>query len=230
MVLRAASVVAVWLLLSPAAAFAGAPNYDCAAGANGRLSIDQWAGVAAAHGFAPGPTLWGAASQVSQDGGSLDLVAVLGGASWKVAIRGAGSSLTIDTPSGTISGTCTFVPGNFVLRPADSAGHVLRAGPSPSARRLLEIPRGTGVWQIPDTEKSGGWLKVVAFVARAGAATGAALASRRGHRYPDGTGTIGLPIEAFGSGLYDMIGNAWQWVEDCYEPRAAVDGRHRLMT
>lgn len=168
MVLRAASVVAVWLLLSPAAAFAGAPNYDCVAGGHARLSIDQWAGVVAADGFEPGPAVWGAATGVKQDGGSLDLVAVLGGASWKVAIRGAGSSLTIDTPSGTISGTCTFVPGNFVLRPADSAGHVLRAGPSPSARRLLEIPHGTGVWQIPDTEKRGGWLAVRAFVARAG--------------------------------------------------------------
>ena len=168
MVLRAASVVAVWLLVSPASAFAGAPNYDCVAGGNARLSIDQWAGVVATHGFEPGPTVWGAASDVKQDGGSLDLVAALGGTSWKVSIRGTGSSLTIDTPAGTISGTCTFVPGNFVLRSADSAGHVLRAGPSPSARRLLEIARGTAVWQIPDTEKSGGWLAVRAFVARAG--------------------------------------------------------------
>jgi hypothetical protein len=80
----AISAAAVGLLFPPAA-LAGAPNYDCAVGSSSRLSIDQWADIVATTGVEPGPTVWGSASDVRQDGGSLDLVAALGRASWYVS-------------------------------------------------------------------------------------------------------------------------------------------------
>ena len=167
-ILAALAVVAA-LLISPAAALAGAPNYDCLAGAKARLSVDQWADVVAAAGFQPGPVVWGTASHVDQDGGSLDLVAGLHGQAWDVSIRGGGTSLRIDTPAGKLRGICAFVPGSYVLRTADAGGSVLRAGPSSRARRLLAVPRGSAVWEVPFREQVGHWIFMRAFVARNGA-------------------------------------------------------------
>ena len=177
---RIATATVAALLISPAAAFAGAPNYDCAAG-NARLSVDQWAGKVAATGFQPGAAAWGTATDIDQAGPSLDLVAALGyagppldlvatlgGASWKIAIRGMGESLTIDGPKGMVHGTCAFVPGNYVLRAADSGGFALRARPAAHARSLLVIRRGAAVWQIPDREQRGRWLPIRAFVVHDG--------------------------------------------------------------
>ena len=165
--LRAVSPGAAALLLWPAAALAGAPNYDCVAGDGGRLSIDLRAGIVAAAGFEPGPTVWGAAKDMNGGAESLDVVAVLRGSSWKVAVRETGTSLVIKRPSGTLRGRCVFVPGNYVLRPADAGGSTLRAGPRPDARWLLSIPRGTAVWQIPTAGK-GDWMRIRAFVVRDG--------------------------------------------------------------
>ena len=166
--LRALSAIVVWLLVFPAAAVAGAPNYDCVVDGTARLLIDQWAGIAAARGFEPGPTVWGTTADENQNGPSLDLVATLGGAPWRVSIRGTGTSLVIDNAAGTLHGSCAFVPGNFVLRTADSGGSTLRTGPSPSASHLLAIPFGTAVWQIPDRLPVRHWLPVRAFIARNG--------------------------------------------------------------
>jgi len=162
----AISAVAVGLLFPPAA-LAGAPNYDCAVGSSSRLSIDQWADIVATTGVEPGPTVWGSASDVRQDRGSLDLVAALGRASWSVQVREY-KSVTIKRPPGTLRGVCVLVPGNLVLRSADTGGSALRAGPSTRARRLLVIQRGTAVWQIPHRATQGRWFPIRAFVAHDG--------------------------------------------------------------
>ena len=112
-------------------------------------------------------TVWGAARDSSGDGVSLDVVAVLRGTSWKVAVRETGTSLVIKRPSGTLRGRCAVVPGNYVLRAADAGGSALRAGPRSDARWLLSIPRGTAAWQIPSAGK-GGWLRIRAFIVRDG--------------------------------------------------------------
>jgi hypothetical protein len=155
------------VLASPAAALAGAPNYDCAIGGDSRLSIDQWADIVAATGVQPGSTVWGSASNVRQDGGSLDLVAALRGASWSIEVRES-RFVTIKRPPGMLRGVCAFVPGNFVLRSADTGGFALRANPSPHARRLLVVQRGTAVWQIPNRAIKGRWFPIRAFVAHDG--------------------------------------------------------------
>jgi hypothetical protein len=154
-----------------APASAGAPNYDCVVGADRHLSIDQYVDVVAARGFAAGPPVWGSAGHVRQDGPSLDLVAKFGGASWRVAIRGAGASIVIRQAGRELHGTCIFIPGNQALRSSDSGGFALRAGPSVQARRLQRVPVGTAVWERPDRAREGAWLAVYVFTPERGSLT-----------------------------------------------------------
>lgn len=165
--LLAALAVAAALLISPASALAGAPNYDCVVG-SARLSVDQWADVVAAAGFNAGPPVWGEAANVDQNGGSLDLVARLHGAWWSVSVRGS-RSLKLTSPAAVKRGVCAFVPGSYVLRKADAGGSVLRAAPSASARRLLSVLSGSAVWEIPFRAPKGHWIAMRAFIVREGA-------------------------------------------------------------
>ena len=160
------------LLVAPSVASAGAPNYDCVAGASARIAIDQYSDVVATDGLA-GPVVWGTASRVRQEGASLDLVATLHGVAWKVAIRGGGKSLVLTSPSGSLKGHCIFIPGNFALRSSDSGGKALRARPSARAKRVMPIAVGTAVWQRPGVPQ-GDWFPVIRFVERGGSLSGVA--------------------------------------------------------
>jgi hypothetical protein len=163
-----AVVIAAALLALPATSEAGAPNYDCLVAGGGRIAIDQWADVVAADGFAHRPRIWGSARNVQQDGPSLGLTADMRGAPWTVAVRTWGRSLVISQAGDTLSGHCSLVPGNFVLRRSDSGGFSLRAGPFSGARRLLGVPVGSAVWQDPSRTPHGRWLPVRTTIVRHG--------------------------------------------------------------
>jgi hypothetical protein len=154
--------VVVAVLAGPAAALAGAPNYDCVVnGGRARLAIDQWRPKVVAIGIGAHRTVGGAVSGIKQDGPSLDFTTTLAGDRWSVAIRESGRSLTMTSAGGQLSGRCTFVPGNFILRAADRGGHVLRAAPWPSARPRTTITTGGPVWERPDASPRGRWLPVL---------------------------------------------------------------------
>lgn len=169
------------LAVMAAPAVAGAPNYDCIAGARARVAIDQWGRVVAVSGVSKGPTRWADLAQVHQNGPSLDIAFKLGGATWRAAIRGTGKSLVLTSPKGKLIGNCRFVPGTHVLRESDDGGTVLRAAASGGARRLMQVPVGTAVWETPNPHAAwnsmssgypalvkGDWYHVNTSVARAG--------------------------------------------------------------
>jgi len=72
----------------------------------------------------------------------------------------SGRSLTMTSADDHLSGRCTFVPGNFILRAADRGGHVLREAPSPTAQPRSTIATGGPVWERPDAAPRGRWLPV----------------------------------------------------------------------
>jgi hypothetical protein len=150
------------VLVVPAAALAGAPNYDCVVnGGRARLAIDQWRPKVVAIGIGAHRTVGGAVSDIRQDGPSLDFTTTLAGDRWSVAIRESGRSLTMASAGGQLTGRCTIVPGNFILRAADRGGHVLRAAPSLAARPRSTIATGGPVWERPDASPRGRWLPVL---------------------------------------------------------------------
>ena len=168
------------LVLAPPV-LAGAPNYDCVAGGHGRVAIDQWGGVVAVSGISGGPTRWADLVNVRQNGPSLDIAFNLGGALWRAAVRGGGTSFVLSRPEGKLTGHCQVMLGTYVLRRADAGGSALRAAPSGSARRLLRIPLGTAVWEVPNPQAAwnagsnsypartdGAWYLVSTFIVRAG--------------------------------------------------------------
>ena len=172
-------VCAVLVMAPPA--LAGAPNYDCVAGDHGRVAIDQWGGVVAVSGVSAGRTRWADLLNVQQNGPSLDITFKLEGASWRAAVRGGGASFVLTRPEGKLTGHCQVMLGTYVLRRSDAGGRALRAAPSDGARRLLRVPLGTAVWEIPNMQAawnagsrryparvSGAWYLVSTFIARAG--------------------------------------------------------------
>jgi hypothetical protein len=80
------------------------------------------------------------------------------------------------------TGTCTFIPGNFILRVADRGGHVVRAGPSATAAARSAIRTGGPVWESPELSPRGRWLPVRVVVAK-----GTARASKDGWLRQDGS-------------------------------------------
>jgi hypothetical protein len=164
----AAGLVAGALLALPAIATAGAPNYDCRITGGGRIAIDQWAAIITASGFEHQPSVWGTASSIHQNGPSLDLHAKMDGAAWTVAVRGSGSSLAIQRPTGNLAGRCSFIPGNYVLRRTNRGGFTMRAAPSVHAKWLGRIPLGSPIWQDPNRTPHGSWMPVRTTVIRNG--------------------------------------------------------------
>jgi hypothetical protein len=159
---RALVPAALAALVLPAAAMAGAPNYDSAVnGGRARLAIDQWRPEVVATGIGAQRTVGGAVRDIRQDGPSLDFTATLAGRRWSVAIRESGRSLTMTSAADRLSGRCTFVPGNFILRAADRGGHVLRSAPSRTAAPRVTIVIGGPVWERPDASPRGSWLPVL---------------------------------------------------------------------
>jgi hypothetical protein len=157
------------VLAAPAAAVAGAPNYDCVVnGGRARLAIDQWRPKVVALGIGAYRTVGGAVSDIRQDGPSLDFTTTLAGDRWSVAIRETGRSLTMRSAGEQLSGHCTFVPGNFILRAADRGGHALRAAPSRAGRTRSTIATGAPVWERPDASPRGRWLPVLVVLPRGG--------------------------------------------------------------
>lgn len=173
-------MVAAVLVMAPPA-LAGAPNYDCVAGQHGRVAIDQWGGVVAVSGLSAGRTRWADLVNVKQNGPSLDIAFKLDGATWRAAVRGGGQSFVLTRPEGKLPGHCQVMLGTYVLRRSDAGGRALRAAPSEGARRLLRVPLGTGVWEIPNMQAAwnagssrypalakGAWYLVSTFIVRAG--------------------------------------------------------------
>jgi hypothetical protein len=156
----AASVVA---LLVPATALAGAPNYDCVVDrGRGHLAIDQWTPLVVATGLVPGRSVQGGARGLTQAGARLALTTTLAGTSFTVAIAGFGRSVVVTSRGVHLTGHCTMIPGNFVLRAVDRGGHVVRAGSSSSTPRVVSLPTGGPVWQRPAGVPRGRWLPVLA--------------------------------------------------------------------
>jgi hypothetical protein len=156
-------------LVLPAAALAGAPNYDCVVqGGHARLAIDQWRPKVVTTGIGAQHTVGGAVSDIRQDGPSLDFTVTLAGDRWSVAIRGYGRSLTMTRPNDHLSGRCTFVPGNYILRAADRGGHVVRDAPSSAGTPRSTIATGGPVWERPDASPRGKWLPVLVVLPRGG--------------------------------------------------------------
>lgn len=162
-------------------ALAGAPNYDCVAGAHGRVAIDQWGGIVAVSGLSGGRTRWADLMHVRQNGPSLDVTFKLDGESWRAAVRGGGASFALTRPEGKLTGHCQDMLGTDVLRRADAGGSALRAAPSGGARLVLRIPLGTAVWEIPNPQAAwnarsnsyparveGAWYLVSTFIVQAG--------------------------------------------------------------
>ena len=137
-------------LVAAAPAVAGAPNYDCVAGGHARVAIDQWGGVVAVAAVSARSTRWADLAHVRQNGPSLDVTFELGGAPWRAAVRGGGTSFVLTRPEGKLTGSCRLISGTYVLRASDGGGGVLRARASGGAKRLLRIPVGTAVWETPD--------------------------------------------------------------------------------
>jgi hypothetical protein len=156
-------------LVLPSAALAGAPNYDCVVqGGRARLAIDQWRPKVVATGIGARRTVGGAVSDIRQDGPSLDFTAALAGDRWSVSIREYGRSLTMTSSNAHLSGRCTFVPGNYILRAADRGGHVVRKAPSSAGPPRSTIPTGGPVWERPDASPRGKWLPVLVVLQRGG--------------------------------------------------------------
>jgi hypothetical protein len=164
----AAELIAGALLAVPAIATAGAPNYDCRIAGGGRIAIDQWAAIITASGFEHKPSIWGTAASIRQNGPSLDLQAKMDGATWKIAVRGTGSSLAITRPAGNLAGRCAFIPGNYVLRRTNRGGYTMRAAPSDQAKLLARIPLGSPIWQDPNRTPHASWMPVRTTVIRNG--------------------------------------------------------------
>jgi hypothetical protein len=168
---RLAAVACALLLAAPAAAWAGAPNYDCYVTGGGRVTIDQWSGVLATSGFGHQDARWGLMGAIDQNGPTLDATAALRGAPVKVAVRGWGSSVRVTRHAVVVAGRCLFIPGNDVLRRADAGGSALRVLPSAAAARILRIPVGSPVWQDPLRRPRGRWLPVRTVVTSLGGIT-----------------------------------------------------------
>lgn len=159
---RVVLVMGIASLLLPAAAFAGAPNYDCRLqGGRGRVAIDQWRPKVVALGLGRHATDGGGVEDIKQDGPSLNFTTTLSGIRWDVAIRDSGKRLTMTSADATLTGRCLFVPGNFILRAADRGGHVLRAAPMAQSSALLAVQQGAPVWESPTASPKGNWLPVL---------------------------------------------------------------------
>ena len=160
---------ALAMLLLPGAALAGAPNYDCILkDGRARFAIDQWRPKVVATGISAHRTVGGSVNEIRQDGPSLDFATTLAGVRWSVAIRDYGRSLTMTNAADRLTGRCTFVPGNFILRAADEGGHVLREAPSPTAQARSTIATGGPVWERPEASPRGRWLPVRVILPKGG--------------------------------------------------------------
>jgi hypothetical protein len=178
-------VICVMLTLAvlPSTALAGAPNYDCVVDhGRGHLAIDQITPLVVATGVGASGPIQADATEIVQNGPSLDFTTAFGGSLWTVSIRRLGGSVTIARPGTSLRGRCVVIPGNFVLRAADAGGHVVRRDPSSSAPPRASIPLGGPVWQPPASVPKGHWLPVV--VVRPGAGTPSRLSGWLRQRGP----------------------------------------------
>jgi hypothetical protein len=165
--MRIFTVIVAGMLCLPATALAGAPNYDCALNDGvGRLAIDQWRPKVVAVGIGAVSTRGGAPHEIEQNGPTLGFRTTLAGVPWRVEIADYGRSLTMTSATSRRSGTCTFIPGTFILRVADRGGHVVRAAPSAQAAERSAIRTGGPVWERPDLSPRGRWLAVRVVVAK----------------------------------------------------------------
>ena len=190
----------------PGRAVAGAPNYECRAGSY-EVGIDQHrrAGVirSGRSSVQPMPFV-----ESDQNGPSLDLVATVDGRESRVAVRGTGSRMTLTTGGRSVTGACTFVPGNFALGHVSASRLVVRTTPNDDATVVTVVRKGSLLWspgrfnettRLYDAETEG-WTRVrVVLRVRGG--------SRRG-----GEQTLGM---GDGAGLdgRSLIVEGWARVE-----------------
>lgn len=136
------SVVALLTVATPAQA--GAPNYECRAGSY-RIGIDQHrrAGLTRVNGGDVRKTSF---ANTDQNGSTLNLIATVDSQRLSVAIRGTGSTMSLGVGRHTISGSCAFVPGNFVLGYVTAPALVLRTSPSDMSPEVGRYVRSSLVW------------------------------------------------------------------------------------
>ena len=165
---RVLLVVGIAGALVPTAAYAGAPNYDCVVGPGGvRIAIDQWAPDVVATGLVPGSGVLAEARDIDQNGPTLTLTTTIAGVPWSVAIARFGAVVRVTSPGKRLTGRCTMIAGDLILRKARGGG-VVRSRPSAASRPLSTLGPGAAVWERP-VAAPGGWLPVLRVVFAGGA-------------------------------------------------------------
>ncbi len=140
-----AAVLAGVAVLPAVPASAGAPNYECQAGPY-RIGIDQHRRAGLVRVGRSAVQAMPLVYQSDQNGDSLVLaVGLPGNKNGLIAIREYGKAMSLHVGSRRYSGSCAFVPGNYVLG-AVTGSHALVGSTPEGDDVVVKLRRGSLVW------------------------------------------------------------------------------------